>query len=121
MHKAVKRTLTVLFVMVVAVIVFNLALSSGLSYYDSKARERLMLEIARELPPHPTTAEMSEFMRLHTTRFALNKEPRHEYVGFAPQTKFDRVLFDRKIQIVLALDESGSFRNAEIYIYYTGL
>src|SRR5258705_94412 len=83
--------------MVVAtIVVVDIALSSALSYYDSQTRKELLRVAAQELQPRASNREMTEFMRRHTARYALDDEDHHEYSGFVPQTRLDKVLFDRK-------------------------
>jgi hypothetical protein len=113
--------LKVLLAVVVTIIVFYVGLSSALSYYDSGTRQRLLGIVGRELPPHASISEMTDFMRRHTTRSALDEEYHHEFSGFVPQTRTDRFLFDRKVQIVLKVADDHTFLNADVRVYYTGL
>jgi hypothetical protein len=64
---------------------------------------------------------MEDFMRRHTTRYALDDRYHHEFSGFVPQTKLDRIFFDRKVQLVLKVAENSTYRNAEINVFYTGI
>ena len=121
MHKTVSRILKVSLAVVAAIVVLDVALSSALSYYDSGARQKLLDIAAQELRPHASNQEMTEFMRRHTARFAFDEKYRHEYSGFIAQTRLDRMLFDRKVQVVLKVGENDTFTNAEVRVYYTGL
>jgi hypothetical protein len=77
--------------------------------------------VAQELPPRASDTEMLSFMRQHTTRFAYDDKYRHEYSGFVPQTKLDRILFDRKVQVVLRVSENSTLVNADVNVFYTGI
>ena len=121
MHKAVTRMIKILLAVVAIVVACGIALPSTLSYYDSNTRQRLLRVAAQELPPRASDAEMLNFMRRHTTRFAYDDKYRHEYSGFVSQTKLDRVLFDRKVQVVLRVAENSTLLNAEVNVFYTGI
>ena len=115
------RFVKLLLAAIAAIVVLDIAFSSVLSYYDAKTRQRLVLVADQELRPHASNQEMLEFLRRHTTRYAFDAMYQHEYAGFVPQTRLDRMLFDRKVQVVLKVDQSGTFMNAEARVYYTGL
>jgi hypothetical protein len=104
-----------------SIVVLFFALPAGLSYYDSATRDAFLRVVAQELPSRASISEMDEFMRRHTTRFAFDDQHHHEYDGFLPQTKLDRRLFDRKVQVVLKVNEDQTFQKAEVRVYYTGL
>jgi hypothetical protein len=106
---------------VASIVVLAIALPSGLSYYDSATSKAFLRVAAQELPPRASIGEMDEFMRRHTTRYAFDDRHHHDYSGFLPQTKLDRILFDRKVQVVLIVSENQTFQNAEVRVYYTGL
>lgn len=101
--------------------VFVLALPTALSYYDSATNKAFLHVTAQELPPRASIKEMDEFMRRHTTRYAFDDRYHHEYSGFLRQTKLDRFLFDRKVQVVLKVNEDQTLKNAEVRVFYTGL
>jgi hypothetical protein len=97
------------------------ALPTGLSHYDSITKKAFLNVAAQELPPRASIKEMDEFMRRHTARYAFDDRYHHEYSGFLPQTKGDRFLFDRKVQVVLKVNENQTFQYAEVRVFYTGL
>ncbi len=117
MHDAVTRLFKVVVAIVVSsaasIVVLVIALPTGLYYYDSATRKAFVRVAAQELPPHASIREMDEFMRPHTTRYAFDDQYHHDYSGFLPQTKLDRFLFDRKVQVVLKVNEDQTFQNAE--------
>lgn len=113
--------LKILGAVVLAVIVLDVAISSTLSHYDANAKGKWILNATQELRPHATPAEMVDFMRRHTTRYALDEKYNHEYSGYLPQSKLDRLMFDRKIQGVLNIDDNGAFAKADARVFYTGL
>jgi hypothetical protein len=121
MHKAVTRLIKIFLAVVAITVVLSIALPSTLSYYDSNTRQKLLRIAAQELPPQASDAEMLNFMRRHTTRFAYDDKYRHEYSGFVPQSKLDRILFDRKVQVVLRVAENSTLVNAEVNVFYTGI
>ena len=65
--------------------------------------------------------DVRTFLQRHATRFALDDRFDHVYAGFLPQSRLDKRLFDRQVQIRLYLDENQRFKNAEVEIYYTFL
>jgi hypothetical protein len=111
----------ILLAAVVIVVVCGIALPSTLSYYDSNTRQKLLRIVAQELPPRASDTEMLNFMRRHTTRFAYDDKYRHEYSGFVPQTKLDRIFFDRTVQVVLRAAENSTLKNADVNVFYTGI
>jgi hypothetical protein len=98
-----------------------LALPSVVSFYDARTRTRLLAVTAGELPVGASMDEMTAFLQRHTTRYAVDVVYHHEYVGVAPRTRVDSMLFDRQVQFVLKLSDARTFANAEIRIYYTFL
>jgi len=115
------RLVKILLALIAVIIVLDIAFSSALSYYDANTRQRLVLMADLELRPHASSEAMAQFMRRHTTRYALDMTYHHEYAGFVPQTRLDRLLFDRKVQVVLKLNQNNTFMSAEARVYYTGL
>jgi hypothetical protein len=92
-----------------------------MSYHDSKTRSVLLGMVGRELPHHASMAQMGEFMRRHTARFALDQDDQLRYAGFMPQSRLDRFLADRKVQIILEINKTNrTFENADVRVYYTG-
>jgi len=106
---------------VASVVVLVIGLPTGLSYYDSATRKTILRVIAQEVPPRASMREMEEFMRRHTTRYAFDGQHHHDFGGFLPQTKLDSVLFDRKVQVVLNVNEDQTFLSADVRVYYTWL
>lgn len=105
----------------VIIIALYVAVPSVLSYYDYHTKQRLLHIVAQELPPGASAAQMNDFMRKHTARFSLDENYRHEYDGILKQTRIDKLLFDRKVQIVLKLSRAGTLDGADVRIYYTAL
>lgn len=99
----------------------GVALVAVLSIRDSYAQRRLLGVIASEVKVGASKDEMTDFLRRHTSRFALDDVYRQEYGGFVPQTMLDKMLFDRQVQIVFKLDADGSMKEAEVWILYTAL
>ena len=120
MHKTVSRILKVSLAVVAAIVVLDVGVSSALSYYDSGARQKLLGIAAQELRPHASNQEMTDFMQRHTTRFAFDEKYHHQYSGFVAQTRLDRMLLDRKVQVVLKVGEDDTFMNADVHVDYTG-
>jgi hypothetical protein len=114
------RALRVLLVLVAFVFVLYVGVSLSLMRYDATTKRHLLGAIARELPSRSSYEVMTDFMRRHTTRFALDDVARHEYVGLVAQTRLDRIL-ERKVEIVLKVDENRALAGSEIRIFYTVL
>jgi hypothetical protein len=92
-----------------------------MSHHDSETQRDLLRVVARELPRGASMGQMTEFMQRHTSRFALDQDDQLQYAGFVPQSRLDRFLSDRKVQIVLKINRaSRTFENAEVRVYYTG-
>jgi hypothetical protein len=81
----------------------------------------LLRTVAQELRPHASSEEMDAFMRRHTAMYSLDQKYHHEYAGIVPQTKLDRILFDRQVQVALKVTEDITFEKAEVRVYYTFL
>ena len=116
-----KRALKILLAVVATITVLDVLLSSTLSYYDARTKQKLLLLVAQELRSHASNDEVVSFMRRHTARYAFDEKYHHQYVGFVPQTKLDQFLFDRKVQLLLKVDKNNNLAGAEARIYYTGL
>ena len=121
MHKTMIRATKVVLAAVVVIILFLTALPTALSYYDGHTRTALLGLAARELPPHASLREMTEFMRRHTARYSLDQTYQHEYTGIVAQTKVDKILFDRKVQVVLKVAEDKTYLYADVRVFYTAL
>jgi hypothetical protein len=103
-----------------ALVVLAIVGSIGMHYYDSTTRKDTLRVIDQELPSRASFKDMDEFMRRHTARYSYDDQYDHEFSGFLPQTKFDRYLFDRIVQVVLKVNEDKTYRNAEVFVVYTG-
>jgi hypothetical protein len=103
------------------IVALAITLPIGLSYYDSETRKAYLRVAVQELPPHASIGEMAEFMRRHTARYALDDRYHHEYTGIVTQTRLDRFLFDRKVQLVLKVNEGKTLQSAEVRVFYTAL
>jgi hypothetical protein len=101
------------------VICAGVALVTALSIRDSFTQRSVLGVIASELSVGASQDQMTDFLRRHTSRFALDDVYRHEYGGFVRQTALDKLLFDRQVQIVLKLNADGSMKEAEVWVYYT--
>jgi len=78
--------------------------------------------IAQELPPRASMSEMDSFMRRHTDRYNVDTEYNFEFAGLMPQSKLDKFLFDRDVQIVLKFNRgTRTFKSAEVEPLYTFL
>jgi hypothetical protein len=121
MYKTVTQTLKIALAIIAMVVAIDISLSSAWKYYDLRTRSALLSVVAQELPPHASNEEMEKFMQQHTARYAFDNEYYHQYQGILPQTTFDKFLFDRKVQLVLKVNENLTLRNAEVHIFYTFL
>lgn len=115
------RTLKILAIIIVGVLILYFTLVSALSYYDTQTRKELMQTVARELPIGASQEQMTQFLRRHTSRFALDEQYHHVYGGFVPQTKWDSFWFGRQVQILFKLSPAGSLQETEILVFYTWL
>jgi hypothetical protein len=124
MHEAMTRLIKVsaaiVVVSVASIVIFAIFLPIGLSYYDSATRKALLRVVAQEVSPRASVEEMEDFLQRHTIRYAFDQY-HHNYSGFLPQTKLDKALFDRKVQVVLNLNEHQAFQSANVRVYYTWL
>lgn len=85
------RIFKVLFAVVAAIIVLDMAVATTMSYYDAHTKTLLLHVVARELPPHASMQQMTEFIRRHTERYGLDSY-NHEYAGIVAQTSVDKML-----------------------------
>jgi hypothetical protein len=115
------RFLRILGVCVALTICAGVALVVVLPLRDSYARRNLLGVITSELRVGASQDQMTDFLRRHTSRFALDDVYRHEYGGYVPQTALDRILFDRQVQIVFKLNADGSMKEAHVWVFYTAL
>lgn len=103
------------------VVALYVAVPSMLSYYDYHTKQRLLQVVAQELPPGASMTQMTDFMRKHSGRFSLDEKYHHEYDGILNQSRIDKLLFNRKVQIVLKVSRAGTLEGADVRIYYTAL
>lgn len=116
-----RRPLAISLIILGAVALLIVSVPRMMSYHDSETRSVLLGMVARELPHDASMAQMAEFMQRHTARFAIDQDDQLQYAGFMPQSRLDRFLADRKVQIVLKINRaSRTFENAEVRVYYTG-
>lgn len=116
-----RRFLRVSLIVLVVVVVIIISFPMVMSHHDSETQRDLLRVVARELPRGASMGQMTEFMQRHTSRFALDQDDQLQYAGFVPQSRLDRFLSDRKVQIVLKINRaSRTFENAEVRVYYTG-
>ena len=115
------RVLKVIAVVVGMIVLLDIAISSSLSYYDSRTKTAFLQLAAQELSPGAQDSEMVAFMQRHTSRYARDDQFHHEYAGVVAQTRLDRILFDRKIRLVLKMTDAGKFDRADVEIAYTSL
>jgi hypothetical protein len=116
-----KRFVKIVLVVVITVVALDLIVSSTLSQFDAKTRATLLATTLRELPPGASDSEMEKFMKRHTARFARDDQYHNEYSGYVEQSRVDRFLFDRKVQVVLKFSNGNTFERADVHVYYTGL
>ena len=116
-----QRLAKVTLVVVIALATLVIGLPSALSYYDAQAKESLLRVVAKELPPRASHREMTELMQRHTTTYAFDDKYHHDYAGFVPQTQLDKSLFNRKVQVLLKVNDDQTFREADVRVFYTFL
>lgn len=115
------RTAKVVLTLVAVTVAVLGAVPTSLSYYDRQTRTEVLGLAAQELPPHASVREMTEFMRRHTARFSLDETYKREYTGIVAQSKVDKLLFDRKVQVVLKVAEDHTYQSADVRVFYTAL
>lgn len=116
-----KRVLKAVLVIVAAIVVLDIGISSSLSYYDAHTKNAFLQIATRELAPGASDHEMVAFMQRHTSRYARDDQFHHEIAGIVRQTRLDRILFDRKVRLVLKMTDAGRFDRADVEISYTSL
>jgi len=121
MPKIASRILKIALAVAAPLAVVYVGLPTGLSYYDSHTKDALLRVAVQELPPRASHTEMTEFMRRHTERFGYDGKYLHGYAGFVPQSRLDKFFFDRKVQMLLNVNQDQTFRDADVRVFYTFL
>ena len=90
--------------------------------YDDHARQDVLRLVAAEVPPHASMIQMEQFMMRHAPGRYAYDDIDGQWQGLLPQSSFDRAFFDRKVGVYLKVDKTtGTFRRAEVQVYYTFL
>jgi hypothetical protein len=110
-----------LFAAAVLVSILLLISCQALARHDQNTRRDTLALVTKELPVGASLSDMKAFLERHTARYALDDRFHHVYGGFFPQSRLDKDLFDRAVQIDLHFDEDHRFKSAEVNIYYTFL
>lgn len=105
----------------VAVLVLFLALPHVLQSYESRTRAELLGIASKELKADATLPEIEAFLGQHAEVVDDRMFRPNEVIGIMPQSRLDRWLFDRQVQIVVEVDSSGRYSGIDIRFYYTGL
>lgn len=119
--------LTILKILVALVVVQILMIyleSVAVGYYDLHEKKTILEGIAKELPAHASMDGMMQFLKAHTARYACNDmdgEQGHSCGGIMAQTTFDRLWFNRQVQIRLNYDANKTFVGADVQVFYTFL
>jgi hypothetical protein len=103
------------------VLVALVSCQPAMGTHDRNTREEVSALVTRELPVGSSLEKMKSFLERHTTRFALDDRFNHVYAGFLPQSRLDRFLFDRMVQVNLYFDDMHRFKRGEVNVYYTFL
>lgn len=94
----------------------------GLSVYNRHTTGELTALVERELSPASGKNEMEAFMRRHVGNYHLDDRIDFEYAGIRNQTLTDKILFNRKVQVVLKFDpNTKKYTGCRINIFYTFL
>ena len=96
--KVSKALLLVIAALFTLLIVLLVVLPQLLGYHDRKARKEILDMVARELPVGAPERDMEQFMRRHTSRFALDDRFHREFDGIVLQSTLDKNLFDVKFR-----------------------
>lgn len=110
-----------LFAAAVLVSILLLISCQALARHDQNTRRDTLALVAKELPVGASLSDMKAFLERHTARYALDDRFHRVYGGFFPQSRLDKDLFDRAVQIDLHFDEDHRFKSAEVNINYTFL
>lgn len=106
---------------VIAFFAFFISAITALGYYDTRTEKEVYRIIERELPPHASMNRMDAFMKRHTgTVYNLDEDRKFEFAGLLPQTRIDKILFDRRVQIILKFDtKTRTLQRTEVHVGYT--
>ena len=97
-----KRSQRTVLLSLVALPVFLVASCSlVLPSYDHQARQNALRQMAGELPPQASMAEMEQFMLRHAPGRYAYDEINGQWAGLLPQRSFDRALFGRQVGVYL--------------------
>ena len=95
-----------------------LGVRSGMTSHDQRTRERILAQIAAEVPPGSDAGVMEAFMREHAESYSVDDRFNHQYDGLLPQSRWDRILGNRKVIIALQFDSNRRFKSSEVLITY---
>jgi hypothetical protein len=108
---------------VVTLLCVCIGVANALAYYDLRTEKKVYGLIERELPQHASMNVMDAFMKRHTGNlYSLDEKYNFEFVGMFPQTDIDRILFDRRVEIVLKIDrKTNTLQRSDVEVTYTFL
>jgi hypothetical protein len=93
-----------------------------LPYYDTRTRTELVHTADIELPVNAPMPAMEMFMRRHALHYGIDDSTNFQLTGVVSQSIVDRILFDRKVYIILKFDKNTHlFNHAESDVAYTFL
>ena len=95
-----------------------LTLHYYLPSHDQRTRERILEQVAAEVPLGSDAGTMEAFLRKHAASYSVDDKFDHLYAGVLPQSRLDRILGNRKVIIRMLFDSSGRFKSAEVLITY---
>lgn len=93
---------------------------AALTIYDNKQKQEIC-EIARnELGPGDSDYKMNTFMSKHTERYHKDDKYQFRYSGIVKQSRIDRFIFNRMVQISLIFDPiTGNYKDCLVSVSYT--
>jgi hypothetical protein len=118
MRRSLRTILIVLAALFTLLGVAWLGVNSGLAHYDQRTRERILEQVAAEVPLGSDVGVMEEFMRKHTQSYSVDDTFDHLYAGLLPQSRLDRILGNRKVIVRLRFDQNRRFKGSEVLIAY---
>lgn len=93
-----------------------------LSAYDRSTEREFTEIVERELSPTSGKDAMEAFMRKHVDSYHLDDRIDFEYAGIRKQSRIDKLLMNRKVQIVLVFDPlTKKYARCQINVFYTFL
>lgn len=104
-----------------ALFVLFFALPEVFRAYEARTRAELLGIVARELPTNATLPETKRFLAGHARVVVSPRFRPNEVIGVMRQSRLDRWMLDRQVQIVIKIDSDGRYSSAEIRFYYTFL